>query len=177
MVARPTVAHMGGYLPFDTRAVRLVTPDKGSVRTRRLSVLEAGFLWRARVLQGPAARHGTIRSVLPVVQVRMAGPGCLTDGCPNVHHDPLALVYLLRGSVWELPTQPQKGVTIAPGLKPAVLNQWTHIPPGGTPHLRGMQPISSAPTGTRNRKECLSFQESKRHFLLRVVVSGLDLGC
>jgi hypothetical protein len=29
-------------------------------------------LWRVRVLQGPAARHGTIKSVLSVVQVRMA---------------------------------------------------------------------------------------------------------
>jgi hypothetical protein len=30
-----------------------------------VSVLEAGFLWRVRVLQGPATRHGTITSVCP----------------------------------------------------------------------------------------------------------------
>ena len=50
-----------------------------------VSVLEAGFLWRVRVLQGPAERHETFTSVLSVVQVRMANPGCLADGCPNVH--------------------------------------------------------------------------------------------
>ncbi len=50
-----------------------------------VSVLEAGFLWRVRVLQGPAARHGRITFGSSVVQVRMASPGCLTDGCPNVH--------------------------------------------------------------------------------------------
>ncbi len=45
-------------------------------------VLEAGFLWRVRVLQGPATRNNYFG--LSVVQVRMASPGCLTDGCPNV---------------------------------------------------------------------------------------------
>jgi hypothetical protein len=55
-----------------------------------VSVLEAGFLcqWRVplavRVPQGPgpAARHEAITSApsLSVLQVRMAGPGCLTDG-------------------------------------------------------------------------------------------------
>jgi hypothetical protein len=37
---------------------------------------------------------------LSVVQVRMANPGCLADGCPNVHptnlDSVLALVYLLN---------------------------------------------------------------------------------
>jgi hypothetical protein len=37
-----------------------------------VSVLEAGFLWRVRVLQGPATRHETFTSVLSVVQVRSA---------------------------------------------------------------------------------------------------------
>ena len=50
-----------------------------------VSVLEAGSLWRVRVPQGPAARHETITSALSagVLQVRMAGPGCLTDDCPG----------------------------------------------------------------------------------------------
>ncbi len=55
-----------------------------------VSVLEAGFpsLWRVRVLQGPAARHRTITSILSVVtvQVRMASPSCLSDGRPNVNN-------------------------------------------------------------------------------------------
>jgi hypothetical protein len=86
-----------------------------------VSVLEAGFLWRVRVPQGPAARRETFTSVLSVVQVRLAGPGWLTDGsklpqCPSHKSRPLALpmklalVYLL-----------------------ATFNQWTHIPPGGPP--------------------------------------------
>ncbi len=62
-------------------------PQSRNLKPMIVSVLEAGFLWRVplRVLQGPAARHGTITSVLSMVQVRMAGPGCLTDGCSNVH--------------------------------------------------------------------------------------------
>ena len=39
----------------------------------------------------------------------------------------------MGGSVWELPTQPQRGVIIASDLEPALLNQWTHIPPEGPP--------------------------------------------
>ena len=39
----------------------------------------------------------------------------------------------MGGSVWELPTQPQKKVIIASDLEPALLNQWTHIPPEGPP--------------------------------------------
>ena len=38
------------------------------------SALEAGFLWRVRVLQGPATRHETFASVLSVVQVSLANP-------------------------------------------------------------------------------------------------------
>ena len=37
-----------------------------------VSVLDAGSVWRARVLQGPAARGETFASVLSVVQVRSA---------------------------------------------------------------------------------------------------------
>ena len=60
-----------------------------SARKMIVSVLEAGFLWRVRVLQGPAARHGIITSASSCpwcLQVRMASPasGCPTDGCPNV---------------------------------------------------------------------------------------------
>jgi hypothetical protein len=51
-----------------------------------VSVLEAGFLWRVRVLQGPALSTSRNNHIgLSVVQVRMASLGCLTDGCPNVH--------------------------------------------------------------------------------------------
>jgi hypothetical protein len=53
-----------------------------------VSVLEEGFLWRVRVLQGQdcsTSRNKIFTSALSVVQVRLAGPGCLTDGCPNVH--------------------------------------------------------------------------------------------
>ena len=39
----------------------------------------------------------------------------------------------MGGSVWELPTQPQRGVIIASDLEPTLLNQWTHIPPEGPP--------------------------------------------
>ena len=39
-----------------------------------VSVLEAGFLWRVRVLQGPATRHEILTSVSSVVQVRSAIP-------------------------------------------------------------------------------------------------------
>ena len=39
---------------------------RASIREKMfVSVLEAGFLWRVRVLQGPATRHGTITSVCP----------------------------------------------------------------------------------------------------------------
>ena len=50
----------------------------GKVLEMIVSVLEAGFLWRVRVLQGPAGRHRTITSAfkLSVVQVRMASPSC-----------------------------------------------------------------------------------------------------
>jgi hypothetical protein len=57
----------------------------GKVLEMIVLVLEAGFLWRVRVLQGPAARHRTITSALSVVQVRMASSSCLSVGCPNVH--------------------------------------------------------------------------------------------
>jgi hypothetical protein len=56
--------------------------DRETFKNGNVSVLEAGFLWRVRVLQGPASRNNYIG--LFVVQVRMAGPGCLIDGCPNV---------------------------------------------------------------------------------------------
>jgi hypothetical protein len=45
--------------------------DQGEIQNG-VSVLEAGFLWRVRVLQGPATRHKIFSSVLPVVQVRSA---------------------------------------------------------------------------------------------------------
>ena len=63
-----------------------------------VSVLEAGFLWRVRVLQGPATRHETITSVLSVVQVRSAILWLLRQRllqCPSHKSRPLALVYLL----------------------------------------------------------------------------------
>jgi hypothetical protein len=65
----------------------------------------------------------------------------------------------MGGSIWELPTQPQKGVIIASDLEPALLNQWTHIPPEDPPlphstakHFGGMQPqYLSSPGPTRTR--------------------------
>ena len=66
-----------------------------------VSVLEAGFLWRVRVLQGPATRHETITSVLSVVQVRSAILWLLRQRllqCPSHKSRPLALVYLLSGA-------------------------------------------------------------------------------
>ena len=64
----------------------------------------------------------------------------------------------MGGSVWELPTQPQKGVIIASGLEPALLNQWTHPTRGSAPAaqygkaLGGMQPqYLSSPGPTRTR--------------------------
>ena len=65
----------------------------------------------------------------------------------------------MGGSVWELPTQPQKGVIIASDLEPALLNQWAHIPLEGPPlphstakHFGGMQPqYLSSPGPTRTR--------------------------
>ena len=64
-----------------------------------VSVLEAGFLWRVRVPQGPATRHETITSVLSVVQVRSAILWLLRQRllqCPSHKSRPLALVYLLN---------------------------------------------------------------------------------
>ena len=70
----------------------------------------------------------------------------------------------MGGSVWELPTQPQKGVIIASDLKPTLLNLWTHTLPEGPslPHSTAkhwgnaaavpQQPRSDLDTTTRNRK-------------------------
>jgi hypothetical protein len=60
---------------YVNRALFGISTSAGSVLKQ-----QSGFLWRVRVPQGPAtSRNNHIG--LSVVQVRMAGPGCLTDGC------------------------------------------------------------------------------------------------
>jgi hypothetical protein len=75
----PAVAPVG-TLSGPWPRVRLGVSGVSKVPSKMIvSVLEAGFLWRVRVLQGPAARHETITSALSALQVRMAGPDCLTE--------------------------------------------------------------------------------------------------
>ena len=85
-----------------------------------VSVLEAGFLWRVRVLQGPATRHETITSVLSVVQVRSAILWLLRQRllqCPSHKSRPLALVYLLP--------HPTTG-SISAAQYGTLLGEWSH---------------------------------------------------